>query len=256
MPDLADKAIEYVRQQKSLTPDKPFFVYFAPGATHTPHHVPKDWIAKYKGKFDHGWDAVRDATFEQQKRLNVIPADSTLTARPSDIPGWAETDDAMKSILAHQMEVYPAFLSYADHHIGRVVDARDELGVLEETLIYYIIGDNGASAEGGLNGAFMVTTASNGGAEVENLEFWKAHIDEIGGPTASTIMPSPGRTRCARPINGPSRWRRIMAARAMARSFTGRLASRVRARCAGNGTMSSMWRRPSSMWQGSPSHTP
>lgn len=112
MPDLADKAIEYVRQQKSLTPDKPFFVYFAPGATHTPHHVPKDWIAKYKGKFDQGWD------------------------------------------------------------------------ILEETLVYYIIGDNGASAEGGLNGAFMITTASNGGAEIENIDFWKSHVDEIGGPTA------------------------------------------------------------------------
>lgn len=184
MPDLADKAIEYVRQQKSLTPDKPFFVYFAPGATHTPHHVPKDWIAKYKGKFDHGWDAVRETTFEQQKKLGVIPADAELTPRPADIPGWDDADEAMKPILAHQMEVYAAFLSYADHHVGRVVDALEELGVLNDTLVYYIIGDNGASAEGGLDGAFMVTTASNGGAEVENLEFWQAHIDEIGGPTA------------------------------------------------------------------------
>jgi arylsulfatase A-like enzyme len=184
MPDLADKAIDYVRQQKSLTPDKPFFVYFAPGATHTPHHVPKDWIAKYKGKFDLGWDALREATFAQQKTLGVLPADAELTPRPEDVPAWAEVDEAMKPILSHQMEVYAAFLSYADHHTGRVIDALEELGILDKTLIYYIIGDNGASAEGGLNGAFMITTASNGGAEVENLAFWQEHIDQIGGPTA------------------------------------------------------------------------
>lgn len=184
MPDLADKAIDYIRQQKSLTPDKPFFVYFAPGATHTPHHVPKDWIAKYQGKFDQGWDAVRDATFAAQKQLGVLPEDAALTPRPKDIPGWDDMDEAMKPILAHQMEVYAGFLSYADHHVGRLIDAVEQLGILDDTLVYYIIGDNGASAEGGLHGAFMITTASNGGAEVENFEFWKEHIDEIGGPAA------------------------------------------------------------------------
>jgi arylsulfatase len=184
MPDLADKAIAYVNQQKALTPDKPFFVYFAPGATHAPHHVPKDWIAKYKGQFDQGWDAVRETTFAKQKTLGVLPADAVLTERSEGIQAWDAVPDAMKPILAHQMEVYAGFLSYADHHTGRVIDALEDLGVLDDTLIYYIIGDNGASAEGGLEGAFMLTTASNGGAEAQTLEFWQEHIDEIGGPKA------------------------------------------------------------------------
>ncbi|AQA23955.1 sulfatase family protein [Rhodococcus sp. MTM3W5.2] len=153
MPDLADKAIDYIKQQQALTPDKPFFTYFAPGATHTPHHVPKDWIAKYKGKFDQGWDAVRDETFKKQLQLGVIGADSDLTARPDGIMAWDDIPDERKPILAHQMEVYAAFLEYADFHVGRVVDAIEEIGELDNTLILYIIGDNGASAEGGLEGA-------------------------------------------------------------------------------------------------------
>jgi arylsulfatase len=184
MPDLADKAIAYVQQQKSLTPDKPFFVYFAPGATHAPHHVPKDWIAKYVGKFDEGWDATREATFARQKKLGVIPADAVLTPRSEGIPAWSDIPAERRPILAHQMEVYAAFLEYADFHTGRVIDALEKLGVLDDTLVYFIIGDNGASAEGGLNGAFMLTTASNGGAEYETLDFWKEHLDEVGGPKA------------------------------------------------------------------------
>lgn len=184
MPDLADKAIDYVRLQKSLTPDKPFFVYFAPGATHAPHHVPKDWIAKYKGSFDQGWDALREATFARQRELGVIPSDAVLTPRPDGIPAWDDMPAELKPILAHQMEVYAAFLEYADHHTGRVIDALEELGVLDDTLVYFIIGDNGASAEGGINGAFMLTTASNGGAEYETAAFWKQHLDEVGGPKA------------------------------------------------------------------------
>ena len=168
MPDLADKAIEYIRQQKSLTPDKPFFVYFAPGATHTPHHVPQEWIERWKGKFDQGWDALREETFARQKELGVVPADADLTARSEGITAWDDVDDAMKPILARQMEVYAGFLEYADHHIGRVIDALEELGILEDTLVYYIIGDNGASAEGGPHGTFMITTTSNGGRGVRD----------------------------------------------------------------------------------------
>jgi arylsulfatase A-like enzyme len=184
MPDLADKAIAYINQQKALTPDKPFFVYFAPGATHTPHHVPKDWIAKYKGQFDQGWDAVREETFTRQKALGIVPADAELTARSEGIPAWDDVDDAMKPVLAHQMEVYAAFMEYADHHIGRVVDAVEELGLLDDTLVYYIIGDNGASAEGGLSGTYMITTVSNGGSELETQEFWDEHVDKLGSPEA------------------------------------------------------------------------
>ncbi len=150
MPDLADKAIEYIRQQKSLTPDKPFFTYFAPGATHAPHHVPPEWIQRWKGKFDQGWDRVREDTFARQKELGVVPADADLTARSEGITAWDDVDEAMKPVLSRQMEVYAAFLEYADHHTGRVIDALEELGILNDTLVYYIIGDNGASAEGPL----------------------------------------------------------------------------------------------------------
>ena len=128
MPDLADKTIQYINQQKALTPDKPFFIYFAPGATHAPHHVPKDWIAKHKGKYDQGWDKLREETFDRQKALGVIPADAVLTERSEGIPAWDEYRRGQAPILAHQMEVYGAFLEYADHHTGRVVDALEGLG--------------------------------------------------------------------------------------------------------------------------------
>ncbi|GLU50264.1 arylsulfatase [Nocardiopsis ansamitocini] len=184
MSDLADKTIDYIRRQQALTPDKPFFAYFAPGATHAPHHVPKDWISKYRGQFDHGWDAVREATFQRQKELGVVAADALLTPRPAEIPAWDDVADEWKPILSRQMEVYAAFLEYADHHTGRVVDALEELGILDETLIVHMIGDNGASAEGGLNGSFMTTTAANGGGEYETPEFWTDRLDQIGGPHA------------------------------------------------------------------------
>ena len=152
--DLTDKAIEWVSQQKALMPDKPFFVYFAPGAAHAPHHVPAEWSDKYKGEFDDGWDAQRERTFARQKELGVIPADAELTARPEEIPAWDEMPDELKPVLARQMEVYAGFLEHVDHHLGRLVDALAELEILDDTLIYYVIGDNGASGEGTLNGTF------------------------------------------------------------------------------------------------------
>jgi len=154
MADLADKAIGWIRQQKSIAPDKPFFVYFAPGATHAPHHVPKDWIAKYKGKFDQGWDKLREEIFARQKQLGVIPPDCELTKRPEEIPAWDKTEARLRPALARQMEIYAAYLEYADYHSGRVIDSLTDLGLLDDTLIYYIIGDNGASAEGTLTGSF------------------------------------------------------------------------------------------------------
>ena len=123
MEDLADKAIGWIRQQKAMAPDKPFFIYFAPGATHAPHHVPKDWIAKYKGKFDQGWDTLREETFARQKKLGVIPPDCELTPRPKEIPAWDETEERLRPVLAREMEIYAAFLEYADHHAGRVIDS-------------------------------------------------------------------------------------------------------------------------------------
>ncbi|MGB6004013.1 MAG: arylsulfatase [Ornithinimicrobium sp.] len=180
--DLADRAVNWIRQQKALMPDKPFFAYFAPGATHAPHHVPLEWAEKYKGQFDDGWDAVRERTFARQKELGVIPDDAELTARHDEITAWDDMPDEMKPVLARQMEVYAGFLEHTDHHVGRVIDAIDDLGVLEDTLIYYIIGDNGASAEGTMNGAFNEMANFNGMAGLETHEFMQSKMDEFGTP--------------------------------------------------------------------------
>ena len=182
--DMTDRAIKWVRQQKSLMPDKPFFVYYAPGATHAPHHVPKEWADKYKGRFDEGWDVLREEIVERQKALGVIPPDAELTERHEEIPAWDDVADEMKPVLARQMEVYAGFLEHTDHHVGRLVDALDDLGVLEDTLVYYIIGDNGASAEGTVNGTFNEMFVFNGAAALETPEFVAARIDEFGTPSA------------------------------------------------------------------------
>jgi arylsulfatase A-like enzyme len=182
--DLADKAITWIGQQKSLMPDKPFFMYFAPGATHAPHHSPKEFSDKYKGRFDAGWDAIRDETIERQKELGVIPADAELTARPEEISAWADVPEELKPVLARQMEVYAGFMEHTDHHVGRLVDSLSDLGILEDTLIYVMVGDNGASAEGTPNGTFNELISLNGAAEAESAEFMAARIDEFGTPAA------------------------------------------------------------------------
>ncbi len=178
--DLADTAIGWVKTQKALGPDKPFFMYFAPGATHAPHHVPLEWADKYAGAFSEGWDALREATFERQRELGVVDADSELTTRPDAIPAWEDMDEALKAVLERQMEVYAGFLEHTDHHVGRLVDALEEIGALENTLVYYIIGDNGASAEGTVNGAFNEMANFNGLAAIETPEFMAAMKDKLG----------------------------------------------------------------------------
>ena len=180
--DLADKAISWIRQQKALMPNRPFFTYFAPGATHAPHHVPKEWADKYAGRFDDGWDVQRERTFAKQKEMGVIPADADLTERHDEISSWDEMPDELKPVLARQMEVYAGFLEHTDHHVGRVIDAIDDLGILDNTLIYYIIGDNGASAEGTMNGAFNEMANFNGMAALETPEFMLSKMDEFGSP--------------------------------------------------------------------------
>jgi arylsulfatase A-like enzyme len=182
--DMTDKAIDWVRQQKALMPDKPFFVYFAPGATHAPHHVRPEWSDKYKGKFDQGWDKVREETFARQKTLGVIPKDAELTGRPAEIPAWDEMPAELKPALARQMEVYAGFLEHTDHHVGRLIDALDDLGVLDDTLVYYIIGDNGASAEGTPNGCFNELIVLNGAGGLETAEYMNSRIDDFGTPKA------------------------------------------------------------------------
>ncbi len=182
--DLTDHAISWVRQQKALMPDKPFFVYFAPGATHAPHHVPKEWADKYAGQFDEGWDAQRERTFARQKELGVIPADAELTARHDEIASWDDMPDELKPVLARQMEVYAGFLEHTDRQVGRLIDAIEDLEVLDDTIIYYIIGDNGASAEGTMNGAFNEMANFNGMAALETPEFMVSKMDEFGSPTS------------------------------------------------------------------------
>ena len=179
--DLTDKAIAWTRQQKALMGDKPFFIYFAPGATHAPHHVPKDWIAKYKGKFAHGWDKQREITFNKQKELGVIAADAVLTPRHAALPAWDEMDPKLKPALEREMEVYAAFMEHTDHHVGRLIDALADMEILDDTLIYLIIGDNGASAEGTLQGAFNEMANFNGMAAIETPEFMMSKLDEFGG---------------------------------------------------------------------------
>ena len=133
--DMTDKAISWVRQQKALMADKPFFVYFAPGACHAPHHVPKDWADKYKGKFDQGWDKLREESLARQKKLGVVPQTAELTKRPKEIQSWDEVDPKMKPVLARQMEVYAGFLEHTDHHVGRLIDTLEDLKILDDTLI-------------------------------------------------------------------------------------------------------------------------
>ncbi|HEY7449917.1 MAG TPA: arylsulfatase, partial [Vicinamibacterales bacterium] len=182
MEDMTDKAIAWIGQQKALIPDKPFFIYFAPGATHAPHHVPKEWADKYKGKFDQGWDKLREETFARQKKLGVIPADCKLTVRHEQIPAWDAMPEDLKPSLRRQMEVYAGFLEYADHHVGRLLDSLKSLEILDDTLVFYIIGDNGASAEGTLQGTFNEMINFNGAAAIETPEFLNARIGQLGGP--------------------------------------------------------------------------
>ena len=182
--DLTARTITWIRQQKALMPDKPFFIYFAPGATHAPHHVPKEWSDKYKGKFDGGWDKLREETIVRQKTLGVIPKDAVLTARHAEIPAWDSVDSAMKPVFARQMEIYAGFLEQVDHAVGRLVDTLEDLNILDDTLIYYILGDNGASAEGTLNGCFNEMTTLNGMPGIETTEFLVSKIADFGTPKA------------------------------------------------------------------------
>ncbi|OLE64891.1 MAG: arylsulfatase [Acidobacteria bacterium 13_1_20CM_2_68_14] len=181
MTDMTNQAIAWMQYQKSLTPDRPFFMYFAPGATHAPHHVPKAWIAKYKGKFDQGWDAVREETLARQKRLGVVPAETKLAPKPEAIKDWAALTPDEKKLFARQMEVFAGFGEYADTEIGRLIKAIEATGQLDNTLIFYIVGDNGASAEGGMVGLYNEMTYFNG--VHETVQDILKHYDELGGPT-------------------------------------------------------------------------
>jgi arylsulfatase A-like enzyme len=160
--DMTNQAINWAGAQKALTPDKPFYMYFAPGATHAPHHAPKEFIEKYKGKFDQGWDKLREETFERQKALGVIPKNAKLTERPKEIPSWESQSPAQKKLFARQMEVFAGFAEHTDNEVGRLVTALEEMNELDNTLFLYVVGDNGASAEGGPEGNYNEMMALNG----------------------------------------------------------------------------------------------
>ncbi|WP_145095608.1 arylsulfatase [Anatilimnocola aggregata] len=182
MTDLANQAIRWTNSQKSLTPHKPFFTYFAPGATHAPHHVPKEWIAKYKGQFDQGWDKLREETLARQIKLGVVPAGTKLARKPEAIKDWDQLSADEKKLFARQMEIFAGFGEYADYEAGRLIQAIEDLGQLDNTLVFYIVGDNGASAEGTMNGLFNEATYFNGVPE-SVAEILK-HYDELGGPNS------------------------------------------------------------------------
>jgi len=186
MNDMTNHAIAWVQYQKSLTPDRPFFMYFAPGATHAPHHVPKEWIARYKGKFDKGWDVLREETLARQIKLGVVPAGTKLAPKPEAISDWATLSATEKKLFTRQMEVYAAFAEYTDTEIGRLVDALKETGQFDNTLVFYILGDNGSSAEGGMNGMFSEMTYFNG--VQEKVEDIMKHYDDLGGPMSYPHM--------------------------------------------------------------------
>jgi len=186
MTDMTDRAIAWIKFQKALTPDKPFFTYFAPGAVHAPHHVPKEWIDKNKGRFDQGWDKMREETLARQIELGVVPKGTKLAPKPEAIKDWDKLSADEQKLFARQMEVYSAFGEYCDHEVGRLFDAIGEIGQLDNTLIFYILGDNGTSAEGGMSGMFNEMTYFNGVAET--VQEMLKHYDEWGGPSTYPHM--------------------------------------------------------------------
>jgi arylsulfatase A-like enzyme len=204
--DLADKAIAWMRMQHALAPNKPWLLYYATGTAHAPHHAPKDWIAKYKGQFDQGWDKVREETLARQIKQGVVPPGTQLTKRPEQIPAWDALSADQQRLYARMMEVYAGALSHADYNIGRVLDALQQSGQMDNTLVIYMMGDNGASAEGTLQGTTNeVGTAANG--VQESLEFLLSMIDELGGPRCYNHYP----VGWAHAMDAPMQWTKQIA---------------------------------------------
>jgi arylsulfatase len=180
MTDMTDKAVAWIDFQKAITPDKPFFVYFAPGATHAPHHVPKEWIAKWKGKFDQGWEKIREETLARQIKMGIVPPGTKLAPKPAAIKDWDKLSADERRLFTHQVEVFAAYLDYTDHEIGRMLKAVEATGQADNTLVFYIAGDNGTSGEGGENGMFNEYTYFNG--VQEKVPDLLKVLDKWGGP--------------------------------------------------------------------------
>jgi arylsulfatase len=204
--DLADKAIAWMQMQHAVAPSKPWLLYYATGTAHAPHHAPKNWIAKYKGQFDQGWDKVREDTLARQIKLGVVPVDTKLTKRPEQIPAWDSLSADQKRVYARMMEVYAGALSHADYNIGRLLDALEQSGQRDNTLIIFVMGDNGASAEGSLQGTTNeVGTAGNG--VKEDISFLLSMIDELGGPKCYNHYP----VGWAHAMDSPMQWTKQVA---------------------------------------------
>ena len=206
--DMTNEAIEWIKFQKAMTPEKPFMVYYAPGAVHAPHHAPKEWIEKYNGKFDAGWQKLREETFARQKEMGIIPQNTKLAPMPSDIKDWESLSENEKKLFALQMETFAGFMEHTDNEVGRMVDAIEEVGVLDNTLFIYVMGDNGSSAEGGLEGTFNELIHLNGIFTEETIESMLDHADDWGGPNSFPHMTA----AWAVATDAPFKWTKQMAA--------------------------------------------
>jgi arylsulfatase A-like enzyme len=202
--DLADRTINWIRMQHAAAPNKPFFVYLAPGNSHAPHQAPKDWIAKFKGQFDQGWDKVREETLARQIRLGVVPAGTVLTPRPKEIPAWDSLNDNQKKVYARMMEVYAATVAESDYEIGRIIDALEKAGQLDDTLVIYLEGDNGASAEGTMQGTTNEVSAQ---FAPESLEFLVSMMDQLGSDRTYNHYP----IGWAHAMDAPFQWTKQVA---------------------------------------------
>jgi arylsulfatase len=206
--DMTNEAIEWVKFQQAMTPDKPFMVYYATGATHAPHHAPKEWIEKYKGKFDAGWLKLREETIKRQKAMGVIPENAQLAPMPEDIKDWDSLSEDEKNLFALQMETFAGFAEHTDNEVGRLVNAIEEIDELDNTLFIYIMGDNGSSAEGGLEGTYNELVHLNGIFDEETVESMLDHADDWGGPNSFPHMSA----AWAVATDAPFKWTKQMAA--------------------------------------------
>jgi len=203
--DMADRAVKYIQQQHALAPDKPFLVYYAPGTSHAPHHAPRDWIDKFKGKFDQGWDKVREETYARQLKMGIIPKGTKLTKRPDALRAWDSLNDEQKELYSRMMEVYAGALAHMDYQIARILDAVEATGEMDNTLVIYIVGDNGASAEGSPDGLLNEMTFFNG--IPVPFEDTYARIDELGGPNTFGHFPA----AWAHAMDTPFQWTKQVA---------------------------------------------
>jgi len=206
--DMTNEAIKWIKFQKAMTPEKPFMVYYAPGAVHAPHHAPKEWIEKYNGKFDAGWQKLREETFARQKEMGIIPQNTKLAPMPKDIKDWESLNDNEKKLFALQMETFAGFMEHTDNEVGRMVDAIEEVGALDNTLFIYVMGDNGSSAEGGLEGTFNELIHLNGIFDEETIDNMLSKADDWGGPNSFPHMTA----AWAVATDAPFKWTKQMAA--------------------------------------------